>query len=58
MTEEEVLARYAEMQEWFGDKLANFEHHPRQFACQVRLMQYYKERRAHEEAIGNIGNNT
>ena len=45
MTDEEVLAFYAELEEWYGDKLANFEHHPRQFAQQVKLYRYYKERR-------------
>lgn len=42
MTEEEIIKLYQELQEYYGDKLANFEHHPRQFAYQVKLYRYYK----------------
>ena len=42
MTEDEVMAFYKELQEFYGDRLANFEHHPRIFASQVRLYRYYK----------------
>ena len=42
MTDEEVLALYAELEEHYGDKLANFEHYPKIFAHQVKLYQYYK----------------
>jgi hypothetical protein len=45
MTEQEILTFYQEMEQWYGDALANFEHHPRQFANQIRLYRYYKERR-------------
>lgn len=45
MTDEEVLTLYNELKEWYGDNLANFEHHPRQFAYQVRLYFYYKQRK-------------
>lgn len=48
MTEEQILAFYKELQDWYGESLANFEHHPRQFAYQVRVYQYYKERRGQE----------
>lgn len=45
MTDEEVLQFYNELEEHYGDKLANFEHHPRQFQWQVITYRYYKERR-------------
>lgn len=48
MTDEEVLAFYAELEAWYGEELVNFEHHPRQFAQQVKLYRYYKERREQE----------
>lgn len=41
LSDEEVLAFYAELEEYYGDSLANFEHHPRQFAHQVLLYRYY-----------------
>lgn len=44
MTDEEALKFYEELKEWYGDKLANFEHYPRQFQAQVTLYKYYKER--------------
>lgn len=44
MTEEEISNFYQELVEFYGDKLANFEHHPRQFANQVKLYRYYKEK--------------
>lgn len=44
MTDEEILTLYNEMVDWYGDNLANFEHHPRQFAYQIRLYLYYKNR--------------
>jgi hypothetical protein len=44
MTDEEALKRYNELVEHFGDKLPNFEHHPRQFAYCVRIYEYYKQR--------------
>jgi hypothetical protein len=43
MTDQEVLAFYKELQEHYGDALVNFEHHPRQFANQVRMYRYSKE---------------
>ena len=42
MTEEEIIKLYEEMVEWYGDRLANFEHHPKQFTNQVKLYRYYK----------------
>lgn len=44
MTDEEIIKFYEELVEHFGDKLANFEHHPRQFAYQVKLYRYYKSK--------------
>jgi hypothetical protein len=43
MTDEEALAKYAAMEEYFGE-LPNFEHHPRQFAYYVRMYDYYNSR--------------
>lgn len=45
MTDTQILAFYNELVEHYGDDLANFEHEPRRFAYQVRIYQYYKERR-------------
>lgn len=44
MTDEEVMAFYKELEEFYGDSLANFEHYPRIFANQVKLYRYYKNR--------------
>ena len=44
MTDEEIIKFYEELVEHFGDNLANFEHHPRQFAYQIKLYRYYKSR--------------
>ena len=41
MSDEEALKFYQELQEHYGDKLVNFEHHPLQFANQVKLYKYY-----------------
>jgi len=46
MTDEEVLAKYNDMEKFFGDKLPNFEHYPYQFANCVKLYNFYKEREA------------
>jgi hypothetical protein len=48
MTDEEVLAFYDELVEYYGDKLPNFEHEPKQFMQCVKLYRYYKERRTQE----------
>lgn len=42
MTDEEIIALYNELVEFYGDRLANFEHYPRIFANQVKLYKYYK----------------
>jgi len=42
MTEQEILNFYKQLEEYYGDKLANFEHYPRIFAHQVKLYKYYK----------------
>lgn len=42
MTDAEVLKEYNAMQDYFGDRLPNFEHYPRQFAYYVKLYRYYK----------------
>ena len=44
MSEEEIKKFYKELQDYYGDRLANFEHYPKQFAMQVRLYKFYKER--------------
>lgn len=44
MSDEEVMRFYEELVEHYGDKLANFEHYPKQFANQVKLYRYYKNR--------------
>lgn len=43
MTDEEVLKFYAELEEYFGDKLVDFEQHPLIFQFQVKMYKYYKE---------------
>ena len=45
MTDEEAISFYEELEKEFGDRLPNFEHYPRQFAMQVKLYKYYKERK-------------
>lgn len=42
MTDEEIIALYNELVEFYGDRLVNFEHYPRIFANQVKLYKYYK----------------
>ncbi len=44
MNDSEVEAFYKELEEHYGDRLANFEHYPKQFANQVKLYRYYKEK--------------
>jgi len=44
MTEQEVLEYYKELQEHYGEKLVNPEHHPRQFQWQVNTYRYYREK--------------
>ena len=49
MTDEEVIKFYEELQEFYGESLANFEHYPKQFANQVKLYRYYKSQQAVQE---------
>ena len=51
MTNEEVQAFYEELEAHYGETLVNFEHYPRQFATQVRLYKYYKEREVNAEKV-------
>lgn len=51
MNDEEVQAFYEELKAHYGEALVNFEHYPRQFATQVRLYKYYKEREAEAEKV-------
>ncbi len=51
MTDKEVEDFYNELLEHYGDKLANFEHHPRQFANQVKLYRYYKEKKNEDSSM-------
>lgn len=44
MTDEEIIKFYDELVEFYGAKLANFEHYPRIFASQVKFYRYYKEK--------------
>lgn len=37
-----IVEIYNAMKEYYGDNLANFEHHPRVFAHQYRMFQYYR----------------
>ena len=51
MTDEEVIKFYEELQEHYGDSLANFEHHPKIFANQVKMYKYYKERKNENSSV-------
>jgi hypothetical protein len=44
MTDDEALKFYEELVEHYGDSLANFEHHPKQFQYQVTCYKYYRDR--------------
>lgn len=44
MTDEEVIKFYEELKEHYGEDLVNFEVYPKQFAMQVKMYKYYKER--------------
>ena len=45
LSDEEVLEFYGKLEEYYGDSLANFEHHPMQFAFQVKMYLYYKDKK-------------
>lgn len=49
MTDKEIEDFYKELEEFYGDGLVNFEHYPKQFASQVKLYRYYKERLKNED---------
>jgi hypothetical protein len=51
MTNEEVESFYKELEEFFGDSLANFEHYPKQFANQVKVYRYYKEKQNESSSV-------
>jgi len=51
MTDTEVESFYKELEEFFGDSLANFEHYPRQFANQVKVYRYYKEKQNESSSV-------
>lgn len=51
MTDEEVNKFYKELKKHYGKKLVNFEHYPRQFAYQVKLYRYYKERENESSSV-------
>jgi hypothetical protein len=50
MTDEEIMAYYDKLKEYYGDSLADFEHYPIQFAHQVKLYRYYNERVKNEDS--------
>jgi hypothetical protein len=43
ITNEEVLAFYEKLSNYYGDKLADFEQHPNIFAYQVKLYKHCEE---------------
>jgi hypothetical protein len=51
MTDTEVMDLYKELQEHYGDSLANFEHYPRIFANQVKMYRYYKEQKNEDSSM-------
>lgn len=51
MTNEEVEKFYNELVEFYGESLANFEHYPKQFANQVKLYRYYKEKKNEDRSM-------
>lgn len=51
MTEKEVEDFYNELVEHYGEELANFEHHPKIFANQVRMYRYYKEKQNEDRSV-------
>ena len=42
MTDEEVLAKYKELEDYYGGNLPDPEHEPIRFAYYVKLFKYYK----------------
>lgn len=43
MNDQEIEQFYKDLQEFYGDRLANFEHYPRLFSYQVQLFKYFKK---------------
>ena len=51
MTNEEAIKFYEELVEHYGKDLVNFEVYPRQFAMQVKMYKYYKERKNESSTV-------
>lgn len=51
MTDEEVIKFYEELKEHYGKDLVNFEVYPKQFAMQVKMYKYYKERKNEDSSL-------
>lgn len=49
MNDEEALAYYEKLVEYYGDKLADPIHYPKIFEYQVRLYRYYTEPKVETE---------
>ena len=45
MTEEQAIEFYEELKEYWGDKLANFEHYPKTFQWQVNVYKVVLDRK-------------
>ena len=43
MSETEVMELYDKLVEYYGDKLASFEHCPKTFEFQVKMYKYYTQ---------------
>lgn len=43
MTDDEAQAFYDKLEEYYGDKLVNFEHYPKAFEFQVKMYKYYTQ---------------
>jgi hypothetical protein len=54
MTDNEVMQRYQQLIDEFGDKLPNPEHCPKEFAYYVKLYTYYEK---HKNETNNSGGN-
>lgn len=51
MTNEEAEKFYNELEEFYGESLVNYVHHPIQFAMQVKLYKYYKEKKNEDRSM-------
>jgi hypothetical protein len=45
MNDDEAQVLYDKLVEYYGDKLANFEHYPKTFEFQVKMYKYYTQPR-------------